>query len=152
MKLSHTILLILLTATFLMPESHPFEKLAIKSYSIDSAWPSSLRSVKGKATITVDNTGDWRSVSAINATVYRNSSTFANGTCSNVTFVKGTGSYTLTGLVTLAEGVTIWQAIGAALSFRPSEYTVDVYATMLHGDGSTEQIEKKAIPVTKFLK
>ena len=130
---------------------HPFDGLSVKGYSIDSAWPASFRSVRGKATIKVNNSGESRDVSGITAKVYRNGALFAEGECSDVSFAKGQASYQLTGTVTLADGVSVWQAIGAALSFRPSEYTVDVYALMVHEDGSREQISRIGVPVTKFI-
>ncbi len=130
---------------------HPFDGLSVKGYSIDSAWPASFRSVRGKATIKVNNSGESRDVSGITAKVYRNGALFAEGECSDVSFAKGQASYQLTGTVTLADGVSVWQAIGAALSFRPSEYTVDVYAVMVHEDGGREQISRIGVPVTKFI-
>ena len=52
----------------------------------------------------------------------------------------------------LAEGVSVWTAIRAALSFRPSEYTVDVTLEMLHEDGTKETVKREDIPVTRFVK
>ncbi len=131
---------------------HPFSGLSITGYSIDSAWPSSLRSVKGKATIKVQNAGERRTVTSITASVYRNGSLFAEGKCSDVTFERGVRSYTLDGTGQLSDGVSLWQAIGAVFSFRPSEYTVDVYATMTFEDGSVQRIVKTGIPATRFIR
>lgn len=131
---------------------HPFSGLSIIGYTIDSAWPSSLRSVKGRATIKVQNTGDRRTVTSITATVYRNGSRFAEGQCSDVTFEEGVRSYSLDGSGQLSDGVSLWQAIGAVISFRPSEYTVDVYAVMTFGDGSVQRIVKTGIPATRFIR
>ncbi len=130
---------------------HPFDGLSVKGYSIDSAWPASFRSVRGKATIKVDNSGESRQVIGITAKVYRNGALFAEGECSDVAFAKGLSSYQLSGTVTLADGVFVWQAIGAALSFRPSEYSVDVYAVMVHEDGGRESISRIGVPVSNFI-
>ncbi|MBQ3882965.1 MAG: hypothetical protein II730_10795 [Bacteroidales bacterium] len=153
MKRSLAILLCVILAAFAATGSeHPFAGLSIKGYSVDSVFPSGFRSVRGKATIKVDNTSEYRKVSDIKATVYRDGRPFARGTCIDVAFLKGLNTYKLSGTVSLAEGVSVWTAIRAALSFRPSEYTVDVTLEMLHEDGTKETVKREDIPVTRFVK
>ena len=147
-----TFLLSAVLSLTIAAENHPFDKLDVKQYSIDSAWPTSLRSVKGKASISVDNSGDRRDVTGISAVVYRKGERFAEGACDDVCFEKGEKTYSISGTVSLAEGISVWQAIGAALSFRPSEYTIDICAVMKHENGSVEQIERLGVPATRFLK
>jgi len=141
----------ILLAVVISGREHPFAGLGIQGYRINSAWPASFRSVKGTATINVNNSGERRTVTNIIAEVYRNGKPFASGTCSDVTFVRGLSSYTLTGVVGLSPGVSVWSAIGAALSFHPSEYIVDVSADLRYEDGTSEHIVRKGIPVTRFI-
>lgn len=128
-----------------------FTGFSVKSYSITSAWPTSFRSVKGSVTATIGNTGDTRAMSGITATVYRSGKRFAHGTCADVTFRRGTASYVLNGQVTLADGVSTWDAIMAALSFNAAEYTVDFTVNITHPDGRVDHVVRTGMPVTHYL-
>ena len=129
-----------------------FTGFSVKSYKISSAWPTSFRSLKGTVAAPIGNTGDTRTMSAISATIYRNGKPFADGVCEDVTFRTGTASYKLNGTVVLSNGVSTWDAIGAALSFNASEYTVDFTVTITHADGHVDHVVRKGIPVTNYLR
>ena len=129
-----------------------FEGFSVINYKITSAVPTSFRSAKGSVFVTVGNTGDTRKMSGITATVYRNGRRFANGTCDNVTIFKGTNGYTLNGRVQLADGVSTWDLIKAAFSFRASEYTLDFTVSITHPDGKTDYVVRSREPLTKYLR
>lgn len=151
MKKIATILLSAILAAIPVSAQY-FTGFSVKSYRISSAWPTSFRSVKGSVTATIGNTGDTRTMNGINATIYRNGKPFASGVCEDVTFAKGTASYRLNGNVVLSEGVSTWEAIGAALSFNASEYTVDFTVKIIHENGKTDNVVRKGIPITNYLR
>lgn len=128
-----------------------FTGFSVKSYRIASAWPTSFRSVKGSVNTTIGNTGDTRAMSGIRATVYRNGKKFAHGVCDDVTFAQGVASYTLRGEVELADGVSTWDAVRAALSFSASEYTVDFTVDITHPDGRVDHVVRAGRPLTAYL-
>ena len=132
-------------------QAQHFAGLKITKYTISSIWPSSFRSIKGSVSLTVDNTGEQRTVSRIEAVAYRGDKPFVQGYCDDVTFFKGLRTYVISGEVSLCSGVSIWEAIGAALSFNAAEYTVDVHLVMTHEDGRKEVVDKIAIPVSRFV-
>lgn len=129
-----------------------FTGFSVINYKITSAVPTSFRSAKGSVFVTIGNTGDTRRMSGITATIYRNGRRFANGTCDNVTIFKGTSGYTLNGRVQLADGVSTWDLIKAAFSFRASEYTLDFTVNITHPDGKTDYVIRTREPLTKYLR
>ncbi len=151
MKRLYAFLIAVLACVAVEAANHPFAGLSIVDYKIVSAIPESFRAVSGKVDVTINNTETKRTVTEIRANVYRNGTPFAAGKCSDVTFVKGQNKYTLEGTVTLASGVSLWTALGAAFSFDPKEYVVEVTMKMTYEDGTTEIITRK-VPVTRFLK
>ncbi len=151
MKKMYVFLAALFACVVLGASSHPFAGLGIVDYKIKSVWPESFREVSGSVDATISNSGTKRIVKNIRASVYRNGAPFASGKCSDVTFVKGSGKYTLNGTVKLADGVSVWTALAAAFSFNPAEYVVEVTMVMTHENGETETIIRK-VPVTRFLK
>ena len=145
------LIIVLLLAAF-SAQAQYFTGFSVKSYKIASAWPTSFRSVAGSVSVTVGNTGDTRKMTGITATVYRGGKQFAHGVCSDVTFVHGTSNYLLEGTVTLAAGVSTWDAILAALSFDAAEYTVDFTVDITHPDGHTDHVVRSGMPVTHYLR
>ena len=129
-----------------------FYGFSVESYKITSARPTSLRSVKGSVYTRISNTADTRTMRNITATVYRQGRKFAHGTCDPVTFFNGTFGYTLNGRVNLADGVSTWDAIKAAFSFRASDYTVDYVVDIHHADGTVDHVVRKGIPLERYLR
>lgn len=129
-----------------------FYGFSVQSYKITSARPTSWRSVKGSVYTTVSNTADTRTMRNITATVYRRGSKFAHGSCDPVTFFHGTSGYTLNGRVNLADGVSTWDAIKAAFSFRASDYTIDFVVDIHHADGSQDHVVRAGIPLEHYLR
>ncbi len=150
MKRLYLLLAAILTCVVLSAQTSPFAGMGIVDYKITSVWPESFREVSGEVDAMISNSGTTRKVTDITANVYRNGAAFASGVCSDVTFVKGKKKYTLEGRVKLAQGVSIWTAIGAALSFSPSEYVVEVSMVMTYEDGTVQPITRK-VPLTRFL-
>ena len=144
------ILLILFLLPFLASAQHS-TGLKVLSYKITSAWPASLRSVKGRAKVVVNNTDKERTLSDIKALVYRNGEPFVEGVCTDVALERGQVVYTPQGLVTLCEGQSVWDAIKAALAFDASEYTVDISMQVAYSD-TTAFITRKGVPLKKYLK
>ena len=151
MKKSITIVIALIL-TCISLKAQYFEGFSVKSYKITSAWPTSFRSVKGKVSASIGNTADTRAMSGITATVYRNGVRFAQGYCNDITFYAGTQSYTLSGWGELASGISLFEAIRAALSFNASEYTVDFTVNITHPDGKVDHVVRKDVPITHYLK
>ena len=147
---------ILLAAVLLLcclgAQAQYFTGFSVKSYKISSVWPTSFRSLKGSVIATIGNTGDTREMSGIHAKVYRNGKPFAEGNCENVTFYKGSSSYTLNGEVSLSAGVSTWDAIGAALSFNVSEYTIDFSVDIRHPDGKVDHVRRTGMPLSHYLR
>ncbi len=85
-------------------------------------------------------------------TVYRKGQLFAVGSCDNITIFRGTNSYTFNGHVELADGVSTWNAIKVALSFKASEYTLDFKADVKHPDGKVDHVVRSKMPLTHYLK
>lgn len=129
-----------------------FSGLSVVSYKITSARPTSMRAVKGSVLATIGNTADSRTISGISMTVYRNGQLFAVGSCDNVTIFRGTNSYTFNGRVELADGVSTWNAIKVALSFKASEYTLDFKADVRHPGGKVDHVVRSKMPLTHYLK
>ena len=129
-----------------------FKGFSVESYRISSAWPTSFRSVRGNVKAVVGNTGDTRTLSGVQATIYRNGRRFAVGTGEDVTFRQGRGEYLLKGEARLADGVSTWEAIRAAFSFKASEYTLDFSVTITHADGTVDQVHRTGIPLTHYLR
>ena len=143
--------LVLITSCFIA-EAQYFTGFSIKSYRISSVWPTSFRSLRGSVTASIGNTGDTRKMSGITAKVYRNGKPFAQGVCEDVTFYKGTSTYTLNGEVKLSDGVSTWDAIAAALSFRVSEYTIDFTVNIKHPDGKVDYVVRAGMPLSHYLR
>ena len=125
--------------------------LKVISHKITSAWPSSLRSVKGKAQAVVKNTGKVRTFSDVQALVYRNGEPFVEGTCSDVAVARGQATYPLLGEVSLFRGRSVWDAVKAAVNFDAGEYTVDISMQVVYPD-TTVTVTRTGIPLTKYLK
>ena len=146
------ILTILLMSVSAVAFAQYFTGFSIESYKISSVWPTSFRSVAGSVTASIGNTGDTRAMSGIVATVYRNGKAFAHGNCEDVTFYKGSSSYVLNGVVELAKGISIWDAISAALSFSANEYTIDFSVDITHPDGKVDYVRRAGIPLVHYLR
>ncbi len=129
-----------------------FTGFSVKSYKISSVWPTSFRSLSGSVSASIGNTGDTRAMSGIVATVYRNGKAFAHGNCEDVTFYKGSSTYVLNGVVELAQGISLWDAIGAALSFNANEYTIDFNVDITHPDGKVDNVRRKGMPLAHYLR
>lgn len=127
--------------------------LNVISYGVKSAHPASLRSIKGRAELIVNNNGKERIFSNIHAQVYRRGVPFVEGECSDVDFVEGKRTYILSGLVSLSQGQNLWKAIGAALSFRARDYTIDVTMDVAYpSDPSMNTtLVRKGIPLSRYL-
>ncbi len=149
MKRLYILLVAVLACVVMNAQTSPFAGLKIVNYKITSVWPESFREVRGSVDVTMDNTHTQRVASNIRANVYRNGNAFVSGICSDVTFLKGQNKYTLNGMVKLADGISVWNAIGAAFTFDPNEYIVEITMMMTHEDGRTETIVRK-VPATRF--
>lgn len=150
MKKLLSILLALIIGTVAAQAQH-FYGFSVQSYRISSVRPTSFRSVKGSVTATIGNSADTRSMRGITATVYRNGKRFASGTCEDVMFYRGNIEYVLKGQVSLAEGVSTWDAIVAAFSFKASEYTIDFTVDIGHPDGRKDHVVRTGRPLSHYL-
>lgn len=128
-----------------------FTGFNLRSYKITSAYPTSFRSVAGSVKATVGNTGQTRTFSGVSATLYRKGEKFTVGTCDSITLFSGTGTYSLKGRGHLAEGVSTWEAIRAALSFRASDYTMDFSVDITYPDGHVGHVERVGRPVSYYM-
>lgn len=129
-----------------------FEGFSVESYKITRVWPTSFRSVRGDVKTVVSNTGDERTLSGLTATVYRNGVPFAYGRGDDETVWVGRHQYLLKGYAKLAENVTTWQAIKAALAFKADEYTLDFNLTITHANGKVDYVVRKGVPLSNYLK
>ena len=136
----------------LTAQAQHFYGFSVQSYRVSSALPTSFRSVKGSVTTTIGNSADTRSMRGITATVYRNGRRFAQGKCDDVTFHHGTREYVLRGQVSLADGVSTWEAILAAFSFKASDYTIDFTVDIAHPDGKRDHVVRTGRPLTHYLR
>lgn len=146
-----TFILALIVSTF-VAQAQYFQGFSVQGYRISSALPTSFRSVKGSVTANIGNTADTRTMSGITATVYRQGRRFAHGVCDDVTFFRGTREYVLNGQVSLADGVSAWDAIRAAFSFDASEYTIDFTVDITHPDGKVDHVLRSGIPLSHYLR
>lgn len=147
---------ILIPLAFLLSNNESYAQsmggLSIEGYKFQSIWPESFRSVRGSVILQVGNSApEARDIRNITATAYRKDVPFFTGTCSDVCFMPGSDSYQVSGVVSLCEGISVWTVIAAALSFNPAEYTVDVTAELVLPNGMSIPVEKKGIPVTRFI-
>ena len=145
-------LLIALMLSILPAHAQYFQGFSVQGYRISSVLPTSFRSVKGSVTANIGNTADTRTMSGITATVYRQGRRFAHGVCADVTFFHGTREYVLNGQVSLADGVSTWDALRAAFSFDVSEYTIDFTVTITHPDGKKDHVVRSGIPLSHYLR
>ncbi len=145
-------LLIALMLSILPAHAQYFQGFSVQGYRISSALPTSFRAVKGSVTANIGNTADTRTMSGITATVYRQGRRFAHGVCDDVTFFRGTREYVLNGQVSLADGVSAWDAIRAAFSFDASEYTIDFTVDITHPDGKVDHVLRSGIPLSHYLR
>lgn len=129
-----------------------FTGFSVESYRITSAWPTSLRSVRGNVQAVIGNTGQTRRLSDVEAIVYRNGRRFVVGTGEDTTFMKGRGTYVLKGRATLADGVSTWDAIRAAFNFNANEYTIDFNVTITYPDGHRDYVTRRGIPLVHYLR
>ena len=150
MKRLLSLLLVMIIGTVGAQGQH-FYGFSVQSYRISSVMPTSFRSVKGSVTATIGNSADTRSMRDITATVYRNGRKFASGKCEDVVFYRGTIEYVLRGRVSLAEGVSTWDAIVAAFSFKASEYTIDFTVDIGHPDGRRDHVVRTGRPLSHYL-
>lgn len=150
MKTKRYLLFLLIFVSVAAGAQHA-QGLKVVSHKITSAWPASLRSVRGRAQAVVENTGKVRTFSGITAQVYRLGEPFVEGTCEDVTVAAGRRSYPLIGVVTLSEGRSVMDAVKAALHFDASEYTVDISMQVVYPD-TTATLFRTGVPLSKYLK
>ena len=132
--------------------NNPLAGLGLAGYSIQSIRPASLRSLSGTVTVKVNNTGSERSFRNVSAILYHDGKKVAQGFCSDLVFVKGVSSVTVTGEVRLVEGVTLRTALASAVAFVPSAYTADVICSIVDAEGRAESFVRRGIPVGAYIK
>lgn len=128
-----------------------FEGLNVQRYSFVRLRPVGLRSLAGTVEFTLDNTGEARSFHNLRGVAFKDGVAFMEGWCEDVLFERGVHTYRVSGKVRLAEGISFFTAIRAALSFHPENYTLNFSVTLGHEDGREENILRRDLPVTHFL-
>lgn len=141
-----------LLASVFVANAQYFEGFSVESYKITRVWPTSFRSVRGNVKAVVSNTADERTLSGLSATVYRGGVPFAYGRGDDETVWVGQHQYLLKGYAKLADNVTTWQAIKAALTFKADEYTLDFSLTITHADGKVDYVVRSGVPLSDYLK
>ncbi len=144
-------LLLLLGATAAAPRQ-PLAGLSLTGYSIDSVRPQSLRGLSGAVTVGVSNTGEQRTIRNVSAVLYKSGRKVAHGRCSDITLKQGASSVRVAGQVSLAEGVSLLEAMRSVISFKPAEYTADVVCSVVDADGRAETFVRRGIPVGNYIK
>lgn len=145
--------LVVMSTVLAAPAPHnPLAGLGLAGYSIRSVRPSSLRSLSGTVMVKVNNTGPERSFRNVSAILYRDGKKVAQGYCSDLVFVKGVSSVTVTGEARLAEGVTLRTALASVMAFEPSAYTADVICSVVDAKGRAETFVRRGIPVGNYIK
>lgn len=146
-----TLLILLLLLSCLALSAQYFTGFSLQSYKIKSLYPTSFRSLKGRVELTVGNTADTRSLSNVYVVLYRSGKKFAIGSCDDVTLRQGTASYIISGQGVLAEGVSTWDAIVAAFTFKASDYTFDFQVDITHPDGHVDHVVREGRPVSHYM-
>lgn len=149
MKRFWTILALILLCT----SCGNLKKIAVSDFTIDSFVPASLRSVNVRASLTVDNPAKDISIYYLDGVLVKKGRQIGTVTVDPVT-VKGRSCerYPLTGKVALADGVSVLEVLAMTQNFAPSEYTLDVCATVKLKGFSKIKLYRKGIPMTDLMK
>jgi hypothetical protein len=145
------VLALLMGATAAAPRQ-PLGGLSVTGYSLESIRPQSLRGLSGAVSVGVRNTGSDRTLRNVSAVLYKSGKKVAQGHCSDIVLKSGTSTIRVTGQVSLAEGVSLFTAMAAALSFHPSEYTADVVCSVVDANGRAETLVRRGIPIGNYIK
>lgn len=126
--------------------------VSISSYKIDSVSPKSFDSLAGAVTVNVKNTVNPFVISDIKGTVYRNGKAFVVGTADDVAVASGASAVKVTGVASLASGVSLWSALGAIFGGL-DPFTVDVDMVITDSTtGNSRHVVKKGYKVSALLK
>lgn len=123
--------------------------LSINSYKISSIRPQSWRSVDGAVDLSLRSATSFR-LSNISGVVYKNGRAFVQGKADDLSVTKGNSSVTVRGNATLCNGVGIMDVL-RCINFNPSDYSIDVYLTLILEDGTSMPIVKKGVPLSSIL-
>ncbi len=126
-------------------------KIRVLSKKIVSVSPVGLKSVKGVASVQVENGSAEFTVTDCNGTIYRNGKSLGTFTVDEVTIAaKCTETYQVTGYLTLASGTSILEVVALAGSFNISEFTVDISAKLKPKGAPSKTISFENVPVTEL--
>ena len=144
-------LLIALLLPAFAASAQQFEGLNVKQYSFVRLRPAGLRSLAGTVEFTLDNTGETRSFRNLRGVAFKDGVPFMEGWCEDMVLEQGVHTYRVSGKVRLADGISIFKAISAALSFQPEKYSLNFSLTLTHENGREEDILRRDLPVSHFL-
>jgi len=126
--------------------------IAISSYNMNYAYPTSLRSLKGAATINLTNATNTLQVTNIHGIVYYGKTAIVNGTADNLTIPAGGSAVKVTGYATVCEGVSTFTALRYALG-NLRELTFTAKCTVRDtGTGEKMEIVKENVSLATFMK
>ena len=126
------------------------EGVTVDSYKF-SVRPRGFKSVKIYVNATINNESDTLVIKGLALTLSRNGEPFAGGNSPEIVLDAGRHDYTFKAIVDLAEGVSVWNALKAALSFDINEYTVTFTSDVIYTDGRVLSLVREDIPLKKYL-
>lgn len=145
------LLSILLALTAIPAAAQQFSGLHMQSYAFRKVHPVGLKAIAGALEFTLNNSGERRQMKNIHAVVMKKGKPFLQGSCNDFTLERGTGKYRVAGKVKLPAGVSTFAAMAAVTTFKPDLYTVNFSLTLVHEDGSREEILRRDLPVSRFI-
>ena len=145
------IVVAVMSLAFSVDSSAQLSRLHFKSYKIASINPLSTRSCDGAVQLSLRNDTTAFTMSRISGVAYKNGRPFVKGSAKDVSIPAGNVTTTVSGNVTLCDGITIWTVLGCLFGFNASDYTIDINMTIRMSTGEVRDFSKQGMSVAAVL-
>ncbi len=129
------------------------KEMQLTSFKISSVSPAGLKAVDLTMELGIDNPAVQFTLSDIQLDLYRLDQPLGSFTNSQDLLVKGStvGTYTLSGRVSLSDGVSLAQLLSYVSQPDPADYSLSYSALVTLKSGVHTTLSKKNVPLSEFL-
>lgn len=128
MKKRRNIFFLLICIVALFVGCGKVEDIKVTSFSLKSITPTSLRSVRTKIALEIDNPVMQFTLSDINGILYHNGEEFAYFTAEPLVIARKKDTYTLNGEIKFAGSIFSGVMTAVLGNLKAKDFTVDIYA------------------------
>ncbi len=128
------------------------DDINITSAKISSITPTGLKSVKGTATVGVNNETSEFTLSEISGTVYKDGTTIGTFTADDVTVLgKTNADYTVSGRFALSNSISILEVISIATNLKLDDLSADLTFKIKPKGSVGKTVELEQVPVKQLI-